>query len=192
MSSISLDILLLHTNTSHSLTIYMLEGTTTISYTSHNYFINLTKITFTTYSHTSTLDPSNATILGTDDHMLPLRLIKPTIFNILSTTAADVDVVEVVGSEIGLFLIELDDVFVGYDCGMQFDNLYMTSQHVDEGKNVVFIELFGLMGKSFEVTNSYFDPSGTVLMARDPLNLYLENVTVDGYRYSSGMLFYDD
>ena len=191
------ELLNFHANTERTINVHLRENTQNYVDLNFNYIINITTVTISSYSTTSST-PSKATIIAGEVNdptqtNITAYYSNTTVFNILLNTKLNKDKQLfssfLLSSTELLYLSKQTQVFMVHKSNFTIDNIVLKSTFNDINSKYVFIFLIYLQNRNFRMTNIDTRTSGTIVYTSDPLNVFLENIDVDYSRNNCGFFF---
>ena len=188
------ELLNFHANTARTINVYLKENTQNYVDLNFNYIINITTVTISSYSTTSS-NPSKATIVAGEindptQSNITAYYSNTTRFNILLNTKLNKD--KQLFSSLLLSSTELSylsqqtQVVMVHKSNFIIDNIVLNSTFNDINSKYKFFFLIYLQNRNFRMTNIDTRTSGAIIYTSDPLNLFLENIDVDYSRNNCG------
>ena len=188
------ELLNFHANTPRIINVHLKENTQNYVDLNFNFIINITTITISPYSTTSST-PSKATIVAGEVNdptqaNITAYYSNTTVFNILLNTKLNKEKQIFSSSLLSwlelLYLPKQTQVFMVHKSNFTIDNIVLKSTFNDINSKYVFIFLIYLQNRNFRMTNIDTRTSGTIVYTSDPLNVFLENIDVDYSRNNCG------
>lgn len=194
LAFVFVELLNFHANTARTINVYLKENTQNYIDLSFNYIINITSVTITSYSATSS-SPSKATIIAgeTNDPSqanITAYYSSSTIFNLLVSTALNTQKQifsnPLLSSTELSYLSQKTQVIVIQRSAFSISNITLSSTFKDITSGYKFFFPIYLQDRSFRMTDIDSRTSGGILVTYDPMNVYLENIDIDYSRNSFG------
>ena len=188
------ELLNFHANTARTINVYLKENTQNYVDLSFNYIINITTVTISSYSTTSS-NPSKATIVAGEindptQSNITAYYSNTTRFNILLSTKLNKDKQIFSNSQLGIaeyFYLSLNtQVMTVQRSNLTISNIVLNSTFNDINSKYSFFFMIYLQNRNLIMTNIDYRISGAIVLAYDPMNLYLENIDVDYSRNNCG------
>ena len=175
-----------HSNQDKTITIYIAENQNFYIEDDFNYILNITNVTITSYSDISDT-PGKAILTPTEIQQLSMS--KKTKFSLLSNT--DLRLTEVINnsSYTDSEKASLDILQVTFHIlrsNVYFDNIDITREVVDYGKETTLINLIYLQDRTLQMTNVDLNITGILMNNAYPFNGLFENMTIDTYGLRNG------
>jgi len=176
------EILNIHSHSSRSITINLMESTRNILHEHSAYLINATSVTIKSHAPDQPQPrPAEIYVMAGSE----FEFEKSTRFNIISNTALQLssalskDGMTSIDRTVSSFTTSALIINRG---SLTLDNLVITRNHVaDKDRATTFIRAVNIQDSAIIVTNSEFYLSGRIMRSANPLNLFVQNVYIDFY-----------
>ena len=186
---IFIDILNKLSNSNISVNIYVMENTYNYLFADSIMLINITSIKIDSYSEYNPDDPVHALFVLSD--MEISLLTEKTFFSIIqntSTNQLDTSIMEQVESD--EILGTLDYVMIVNRCNLTINNVDVYSQISSASLNVDFIYTIHQFSNWVTLTNMHLQIKGNIFSNNiASSNVYAENLTIDTYQSTGGLLY---
>ena len=188
------ELLNFHANTARTINVHLKENTQNYVDLNFNFIINITTVTISPYSTTSST-PSKATIVAGEVNdptqaNITAYYSNTTVFNILLNTKLNKDkqlyLSPLLSSTELSYLSQQTQVVMIHKSNFTIDNIVLNSTFNDINSKYVFFFLIYLQNRNFRMTNIDTRTSGAIVYTNDPLNLFLENIDVDYTKNNCG------
>ena len=171
------------------ITIYLKEGTDVYIRESDTFFLNITKVTVTSYSDNEN-PPDYVWIVPTS--IAQPSDSKRAAFNILSHTNNNVNEVIAKGSftatELDL-LTQFPATFLLVRSGFSLEKAYVWRQIGDDNTVVATIFPIYLQHLFIHIDDCLFNTTGYLVWSPDPFGLEVQNIIIDSYRLSAAFQY---
>ena len=181
------ELLNFHANTPRAINVHLKENTQSHIDLSFNYIINISTVTISPYSTTSST-PSKATIVAGEVNdptqaNITAYYSNTTVFNILLNTKLNKEKQifsnSLLSSTELSYLSQQAQVIIVHRSNFTIDNIVLNSTFNDINSKYMFFFAVFLQNRNFKMTNIDTRTSGGILLSYDPMNLFLENIDVD-------------
>ena len=192
------ELLNFHANTPRAINVHLKENTQSHIDLSFNYIINISTVTISPYSTTSST-PSKATIVAGEVNdptqaNITAYYSNTTVFNILLNTKLNKEKQifsnSLLSSTELSYLSQQAQVIIVHRSNFTIDNIVLNSTFNDINSKYMFFFAVFLQNRNFKMTNIDTRTSGGILLSYDPMNLFLENIDVDYSRNNWGFYIY--
>lgn len=180
-----LEILNFWAHSSSNLTIYVMENTIVNIEQGYNFIINITSVTISSYSATSS-SPAKST-LYVRQYALE-KFNSNTIFTLLASSTLQLSSkISSIPSREKLLLSSTDTTIFAYASSFALNNLRLQGDlENDVLSGSFFLRPIYLQEKYFTMTNVDVQLTGMMLRSFDPMSFYLENVYIDFHAMMGG------
>ena len=192
------ELLNFHANTARTINVHLKENTQNYIDLSFNYIINITTVTISSYSTTSST-PSKATIVAGEINdptqtNITAYYSNTTMLNILLSTKLNKNKQifsnSLLRSTEFKYLSQQSQVIIVHRSNFTIDNIVLNSTFNDINSKYMFFFAVFLQNRNFKMTNIDTRTSGGILLSYDPMNLFLENIDVDYSRNNWGFYIF--
>ena len=181
------ELLNFHANTARTINVYLKETTKNYVDLSFNYTINITTVTISSYSTTSST-PSKATIVAGEANNptqanITAYYSNTTVFNILLSTKLNTSKQIFSNSLLSLtelsYLSQKAQVMIVHRSNFTIENIVLNSTFYNINSKYTFFFVVFLQNRNFRMANIDTRTSGGIVLSYDPMNLFLENIDID-------------
>ena len=181
------ELLNFHANTARIINVYLKENTQNYVDLSFNYIINITTVTISSYSTTSST-PSKATIVAGEANNptqanITAYYSNTTVFNILLSTKLNTSKQIFSNSLLSLtelsYLSQKAQVMIVHRSNFTIENIVLNSTFYNINSKYTFFFVVFLQNRNFRMANIDTRTSGGIVLSYDPMNLFLENIDID-------------
>ena len=192
------ELLNFHANTARTINVHLKENTQNYVDLNFNYIINITKVTISSYSTTSST-PSKATIVAGEINdptqaNITAYYSSTTMFNILLSTKLNKDKQifsnSLLSSTELSYLYQQTQVIIVHRSNFTIDNIVLNSTFNDINSKYNFFFAIYLQNRNFRMTNIDTYISGGIFESYDPMNLFLESINIDYSRNNRGFFIF--
>ena len=192
------ELLNFHANTARTINVYLKENTKNYVDLSFNYIINITTVTISSYSTTSST-PSKATIVAGEANNptqanITAYYSNTTVFNILLSTKLNTSKQifsnSLLSSTELSYLSQKAQVVMVHRSNFTIENIVLNSTFSDINSQRMFFLAVYLQNRNFKMINIDSRISGWIVFTYDPMNLHLENIDVDYSKNNWGFYVY--
>ena len=183
------ELLNFHSHRNVSMSIYFKENSEIYIEDDVNFILNITSVTISSYSDTSST-PSSTTLI-------PTQITQPTTskkvaFTILTNTnillnetiqkgTFTSNQIKSINRGKTTFMVAMSNVY--------FKNINAWRDSVDISTQTMFIYTISMNDKIIDMRNANLSLTGSVLLTADPMNGYFDSITLDTYRLIDGFAF---